>query len=769
MRLVARRLAGICLLSLVAVSLRGQTAPALDSTLAPHREAMGGLSALDGVWRGQAWTLLPSGEKLSFTQTIRVGPFGEGALKLLEGRSYDTDGRLRSTNAEIISYNASTRAYSLRLYSEGKAGDVPITPGSGGFTLTYFDGKDTTRFTISVSNGTWSEIAERRSPGQEPVRFLELTLHRAGDTEWPAAGRAPQPTYEVYAVRYGTVPGFPTRALVAGADSSRRSDVAMTVWLLKGEGRTVLVDAGFYREEFLKAWKPADFQKPSDALDSMGVSPASVTDIIVSHIHWDHLDGADLFPNARIWIQRAEYEYYVGSQGEALQQAISPVDAAMLTRLRAAGRVHLVEGDAQAIIPGIRVFTGGRHTYASQYAAVNTSGGTVVIASDNVYLYENLDKHVPIGSTLDAGANLAAQDRMGELAASRSLIIPGHDPAVFERFPSIKRGVVRIAPAATQGRLPVIDMHLHAHALADYGGGSKVCLNTDEIEFPGVDPRQPITLDRVMTCRSPLQSAATDDAVMNESIALLQKHNIWAVTTGTPELVGAWRAAASGRIIPATSFATSRPGPRTPQAFRRLVAEGKVAVFAEIGAQYEGQSLSDRVFEPFFALAEELDIPVGVHLGEGPPGGAHVLGGGTPSRYRARLTSPLQLEEVLIRHPRLRLYVMHYGSPLVDEMIALLYSHPQVYVDIAQNDWGFPRAHFYGQLRRLIDAGFEKRIMWGSDQMIWPGTIEVALQTIEEAPFLSAEQKRDIFYNNAARFLRLGAADIARHHGAATP
>jgi predicted TIM-barrel fold metal-dependent hydrolase len=97
-------------------------------------------------------------------------------------------------------------------------------------------------------------------------------------------------------------------------------------------------------------------------------------------------------------------------------------------------------------------------------------------------------------------------------------------------------------------------------------------------------------------------------------------------------------------------------------------------------------------------------------------------------------------------------------------MIALLFSHPQVYVDIAGNNWAQPRPHFYGQLRRLIDAGFIKGIMWGSDQMIWPRAIGVAIETIGTAPFLSEAQKRDIFYNNAARFLRLPEADVAKHH-----
>jgi len=161
-------------------------------------------------------------------------------------------------------------------------------------------------------------------------------------------------------------------------------------------------------------------------------------------------------------------------------------------------------------------------------------------------------------------------------------------------------------------------------------------------------------------------------------------------------------------------------------------------------------------------LAEELDIPVGLHLGEGPAGGAHVTGYGG---FKVALTSPFQVEEVILRHPKLRLYVMHFGSPLIEQMIAVLYSHPQVYVDIAQNNWGFPRAHFYRQLRMLVEAGFAKRIMFGSDQMIWPETIRIAVETIEQADFLSERQKRDIFYNNAARFLRLSEQQIAAQHG----
>ena len=312
-------------------------------------------------------------------------------------------------------------------------------------------------------------------------------------------------------------------------------------------------------------------------------------------------------------------------------------------------------------------------------------------------------------------------------------------------------------------RLPILDMHLHAATLEVFGGGGPACVNEGRIVLKGWDPRMPLTPDRLATCEATVPSSTTNEAVMRETLALLERYNVWAVTTGPLERVAAWRAAAPHRIIPALAFSDRQ---RTPAEYRQLHAAGAFALFGEITAQYRGLTLDHASYDPYFALAEELDIPVGVHLGEGPPGGAHLLGGGgPPSAYRVRLGSPLQLEEVLIRHPRLRVYVMHYGSPFVDEMLAMLYSHPQLYVDVAQNNWGFPREHFYAQLKRLVDAGFEERILFGSDQMVWPRTIEVAIRTIEAAPFLSAKQKRDILYHNGARFLRLGAAEIARHHG----
>jgi len=253
------------------------------------------------------------------------------------------------------------------------------------------------------------------------------------------------PTYEVYAVRYAAIPNFPVRSLIAGADRSRRTDIAMMVWLIKGpNNRNVLLDAGFYRDRFVKQWHPTDFSTPAQAVERAGVKPEDVTDIIISHIHWDHLDGVDLFPKARIWIQREEFAHHLDSTGMVKDRAIDSADARVLAQLAREGRVNLIDGDAKEIIPGITVYTGGKHTYASEFATVHTQEGTVVLASDNVYLYENLATHRPIAQTLDSASNLRTQDRMKTLASDPRLIVPGHDPDVFVHFPHPGNGIARI-------------------------------------------------------------------------------------------------------------------------------------------------------------------------------------------------------------------------------------------------------------------------------------------------------------------------------------
>jgi glyoxylase-like metal-dependent hydrolase (beta-lactamase superfamily II) len=243
------------------------------------------------------------------------------------------------------------------------------------------------------------------------------------------------PDYSIRAVRYATIPQFSLASLIPGAPADQRLDIAMVVWVIQGDGRTILFDSGFFRQRYIDQFKVTEFIRPDSALALAGVPAANVTDIIVSHAHWDHMGGIDLFPNATIWIQKDEYQYYTG---EAWQQGgrrggIDTADVQTLVRRNMAGKVRLVAGDDVEILPGIRAYTGSRHTYASQYIRVD---GTLpfVLASDNAYLFRNINNREPSATftPADRNANIAAIDRMIQLAGSPTRVVPGHDATVFK-------------------------------------------------------------------------------------------------------------------------------------------------------------------------------------------------------------------------------------------------------------------------------------------------------------------------------------------------
>lgn len=318
-------------------------------------------------------------------------------------------------------------------------------------------------------------------------------------------------------------------------------------------------------------------------------------------------------------------------------------------------------------------------------------------------------------------------------------------------------------PGVVAERPPILDMHMHAFGAAAMGPPPQAICAPFE-DWPVWDQRQPYgaTFTEAFknpTCGSHVWSPETDEGVFQETFAAMERRNIVGVLSGTSELVAQWREAAPGRFIPGLGFDVARDTAITPDSLRNLVESGKVAVLAEVVNQYFGIAPTDERMEPYWALAEELDIPVGIHIGPGPPGTTYL---GTPG-YRASLSSALTLEEVLTRHPKLRVYVMHAGFPLLDDMLAMLYAHPQLHVDIAVIAFTQPKERFYRYLERIVEAGFIDRVMWGSDQMVWPGVIEHSIRTIEEAPFLDEAQKRAILYDNAARFLRLSEEEMARH------
>ncbi|RYZ98018.1 MAG: amidohydrolase, partial [Moraxellaceae bacterium] len=268
-----------------------------------------------------------------------------------------------------------------------------------------------------------------------------------------------------------------------------------------------------------------------------------------------------------------------------------------------------------------------------------------------------------------------------------------------------------------QSRLPIIDMHLHAFPMNEVPPGIPACPGDQNVLVPTIDPNKELDFADSFQCRNPIFSAKDDADLRDGTLAALRKYNVRrAMTEGSVERVTEWSKAAGKNVIILPGVAFGKRKDKTIDELRQLHANGQLAVLGEVYIQYRGHRPDDSRYEPYFALAEELDIPVGIHLGEGPPAAARFPG---YEEYRASMGSPFLLEDVLRKHPKLRIYVMHYGSPLVDEMIAMMFTHPNLYVDVSCNNWSFPRAQFYDALKRMVDAGFIKRIMFGSDQMYW--------------------------------------------------
>lgn len=198
-------------------------------------------------------------------------------------------------------------------------------------------------------------------------------------------------------------------------------------------------------------------------------------------------------------------------------------------------------------------------------------------------------------------------------------------------------------------------------------------------------------------------------------------------------------------------------------ALRKQHENGNLQVIAEMAPFYAGIMADDSSLLPYYELAQELNIPVGFHIFPGGPNdGIHLmpemLGG-----MRTFNAKPMQLENVLVKYPNLKIYIMHGGWPYVEDIKALLYAHSNVYIDIAVVNWILPQEEFNNYLKALIDSGFGNRIMFGSDQMVWPEIIDDAVETVNSAHFLTLDQKENIFYDNAAEFLGFTDEEIKMH------
>jgi len=301
---------------------------------------------------------------------------------------------------------------------------------------------------------------------------------------------------------------------------------------------------------------------------------------------------------------------------------------------------------------------------------------------------------------------------------------------------------IALAPLCAGGQnAPIIDVHLHAYPQTNPGMTAVWAADSEAKSF---------------------QSPPDADIHREKVFRAMDRQNIvlGIVSSTDLESIRMWSESGQGRLIGGIQTDDEGMPIVSVDSLELLAEEGTVGVLGELGLQYYGVRPDDERLEPYYAIAEKTGIPVCLHTGLGPPEGPHTFA----PKFRTDLGRPSLFEPILVRHPDLKAFLAHAGWPYLTETIALMYIYTDLYVDIGVLTWALPKKVLYDTLKRLIDAGFEKRIMFGSDQMLWPGAIEMAVRTVKEVPFLTEQQKRDILYNNAARFLELPDSLVEQHH-----
>ncbi len=289
-----------------------------------------------------------------------------------------------------------------------------------------------------------------------------------------------------------------------------------------------------------------------------------------------------------------------------------------------------------------------------------------------------------------------------------------------------------ISFACAEAQTRIIDMHVHSYSDSDFG------------------EREPAT------DHYGIKGSTNAEEHRLETFKYFEQFNIVkAMVSGNPESVAIWAEKDnSDRVIKGIlQFAPDTYNMDTIR-FEQMIKDGEIEVFGEIGAYYSGTTLSDEIWQPYLRICEKYDIPVAVHTGGGDPGGTYSWA----PKARLKLGDPYLIEDVLVNYPKLRIYLMHAGGEdWPEHAIRLMAYYPQLYTDLGVMLWVEPNTQRYiiEFLKNIKHAGYLDRVMFGSDQMIWPYAIGKSIDFLNSLDFLTEEEKEGIFYSNAARFLKL--------------
>jgi glyoxylase-like metal-dependent hydrolase (beta-lactamase superfamily II) len=244
--------------------------------------------------------------------------------------------------------------------------------------------------------------------------------------------------YKIYTLYYGRRDATPADYFLDDT-SNTPMDLSYYLWVATNGEHTVMIDLG-YNEAVGERRGRTLLRHPAELLDKIQVDPKTVQHAIVTHLHWDHVGGYALCPNARLYLQERELQFWTSSHLPAWQSSLEEEELVAIIRLHFRGKLGLCQG-AQAIVPGITVHHVGGHTMGSQIVQVETARGTAVVASDAAKLYRHFQEELPQARSHSVPDQVGGYQLIKRLASSEDLIIPGHDPEAMRRLPAYADGI----------------------------------------------------------------------------------------------------------------------------------------------------------------------------------------------------------------------------------------------------------------------------------------------------------------------------------------
>jgi glyoxylase-like metal-dependent hydrolase (beta-lactamase superfamily II) len=245
------------------------------------------------------------------------------------------------------------------------------------------------------------------------------------------------PNFEVYAIRYATVERRRAENFMAHDPHDGPMPMDYFVWVIRGATRTFVVDTGFTAETASQR-KRTWLRCPIRSLENLGISPEEVSDVIITHLHYDHAGNVNLLPKATIHIQESELQYATGRymRYDTLRHPYAVDDVVDIVRGVYDKRVAFYNGDEE-IVPGIQLVHVGGHTQGLQAVRVHTERGWIVLASDASHFYANITQESPFPIVHNVGDMLDGYHKLLRLCPTPDHLVPGHDPLVFERYPRV--------------------------------------------------------------------------------------------------------------------------------------------------------------------------------------------------------------------------------------------------------------------------------------------------------------------------------------------